>query len=186
MTHFHVNIYDNYYFSSNLNFEIIKYHNLFMHQNKEEIDSNRRLKYFESFIDKNTAEIFSPVGEWLNGILRHIDTSSIRVEVMIRKNMTNPLGILHGGVSATILDEVCGMLVLALGRDFAYTSVNLNCDFLHFAKLEEIVFAHAQIIRAGKNIIHVEGQIMDGSGKIITKCSSNLIQTNVRIPHDFA
>ena len=157
-----------------------------MQQNKEGVGSNRRLDYFVNFIDKNTAESFSPVGQWLNGTLRHIDTSSIRIEFVIRKNMTNPLGILHGGVGAAILDEACGMLVLALGRDFAYTSVNLNCDFLHFAKIDEVVFAEAEIVRAGKNIIHVEGKILNISGKIITKCSTNLIQTNVRVPHDFA
>ena len=124
----------------------------------------------------------SPVGRWLNGRLTDIREGSMEVEFTVREDMTNPMGVLHGGIASTILDEVVGTMVYALGRDFAYVSVNLNCDFLHAARIGDVITAKANVIRAGKNIVHVEGTITDPEGRIIAKCTSNLIQTNLKLP----
>ena len=37
------------------------------------------------------------------------------------------------------------------------------------------------VVRAGRNIIHVEGRIMGETGKLIAKCSTNLVQTTVKV-----
>ena len=124
----------------------------------------------------------SPVGRWLNGRLTDIQEGSMEVEFIVREDMTNPMGVLHGGIASTILDEVVGTMVYALGRDFAYVSVNLNCDFLHAARIGDTITAKAKVIRAGKNIVHVEGIITDPESRIIAKCTSNLIQTNLKLP----
>ncbi len=153
-----------------------------MQENENVRSVNDRLAYFEQFIGKNSSGSFSPVGKWLKGTLLRVSLKGVAVEFTVRTEMTNPMGIMHGGIAATILDEVCGISVLALGREFAYTSINLNCDYLHFAKLGETVIAEAWIIRAGKNVVHVEGHIKDQAGKIIAKCASNLIQTSLKIP----
>ena len=141
-----------------------------------------RLEYMQTLIGKSMQESFSPVGKWLNGKLLDIQEGSMQVEYVVREDMSNPMRVLHGGIAATILDDIVGTMVFALGRDFAYTSVNLNCDFLNAAKTGEVVTANASVIRAGKNIIHVEGVITNIEGLIIAKCSSNLIQTSLRIP----
>ncbi len=96
--------------------------------------------------------------------------------------MTNPASVLHGGVSAGILDELIGAMVICLGREYAYTSINLTVDFLHAARLGERVTATATLIRAGKNIVHCEGYIAAYDGKVIAKCATNLVQTTVKIP----
>jgi len=143
-----------------------------------------RLEYLHTFIGQPMQESFSPVGRWLNGTLLDIQEGTMKVEFLVREDMSNPMGVLHGGIAATILDDVVGTMVYALGREFAYTSVNLNCDFLNPAKTGETVIAHAKVVRAGKNIIHVEGVIKNPDGLIIAKCSSNLVQTGVKIPFD--
>lgn len=134
--------------------------------------------YRGQYMDKST----SPVGRWLNGKLIDIQEGSMEAEFTVREEMTNPMGVLHGGISSAILDEVVGTVVYALGRDFAYTSVNLNCDFLHAARLGDVISAKAKVIRAGKNIVHVEGEITNKDGRIIAKCTSNLIQTSLKLP----
>lgn len=106
----------------------------------------------------------------------------MEVEFTVREDMTNPMGVLHGGIASTILDEVVGTMVYALGREFAYVSVNLNCDFLHAARIGDVITTKARVIRAGKNIVHVEGAIFDPENRIIAKCTSNLIQTNLKLP----
>jgi acyl-coenzyme A thioesterase 13 len=146
------------------------------------VHTSARLEYMQSFIGKSMQYSHSPVGRWLNGTLRDIQEGSMRVEFMVREDMSNPMGILHGGIASTILDEVVGTMAYALGREFAFVSVNLNCDFLNNAKVGEIIFADAKVVRAGKNIVHAEGVITNTSGIIIAKCTSNLLQSGFKIP----
>lgn len=143
---------------------------------------NPRLNAFLNETGKHLTTSISPVGRWLNGKLIDAKEGSLLVEFVVRQDMTNPMGVLHGGIAATILDDVVGMMVYVLGRDFAYTSVNLNCDFLHAARLGDVLLASGKVIRAGKNIIHVEGVITNQEDKIVAKCTSNLIQTSFKIP----
>lgn len=126
----------------------------------------------------------SPFGRWLNGTIRAAEQGRLVADFTIRDEMTNPAGVLHGGAAAAILDDLIGAMVFAMGRDYAYTSVNLAIDFLHAAYKGDTVLATAEVIRAGKNIIHCEGRISATDGKLIAKCTTNLIQTSIKIePH---
>lgn len=145
-------------------------------------ESNPRLDFFRSRINKDLSDSISPLGRWLHGTLRAVDYGQISVEFKVRAEMTNPVGVLHGGAAAAMLDDVVGMMVFTLGREYGYTSVNLNCDFLSAARLGDVLTVNAEVIRAGRNIIHCEGQIVTPAGKIVAKCASNLIQTGVKLP----
>ncbi len=145
-------------------------------------ETNPRLDFFRSQIGQSLSTSISPMGRWLNGTLRAVDIGKISVEFTIREEMTNPMGVLHGGVSAAILDDVVGMMVFTLGREFAYTSVNLNCDFLSAARQGDTLTAHAEVIRAGRTVIHCAGRLVTSEGKIVAKCASNLIQTAMKLP----
>ena len=143
---------------------------------------NPRLEFFRSQIGKDLANSISPFGRWLCGTLRSADYGSMSVEFVIREDMTNPGGVLHGGAAAAIMDDVSGMMVYALGREFVYTSVNLNCDFLNPAWQGDVLLANARVIRAGRNVVHCECEIVTPEGKIVAKSATNLIQTGVRMP----
>ncbi len=143
--------------------------------------SNPRLDFFRSQIGQSMSTSISPFGRWLNGTLRAAEAGRLVADFTIREEMTNPAGVLHGGVASGILDELIGAMVFALGREYAYTSVNLTVDFLHAARLGDTVIATAEVVRAGKNIIHCEGRIVAYDGKIIAKCATNLIQTSFKL-----
>ncbi|WP_461093420.1 PaaI family thioesterase [Spirosoma gilvum] len=143
--------------------------------------SNPRLDFLRAQIGQPMVHSPSPFGRWLNGIIREVDYGRMVADFEIRENMTNPAKVLHGGAASAILDDLVGVMVYALGRDHAYTSVNLTVDFLHAAKLGDVVTGTVEVIRAGKNIIHCEGRIVATDGKIIAKCSTNLIQTSVKL-----
>lgn len=143
---------------------------------------NPRLDFFRSQIGKDSSSSISPLGRWLNGTLRSVEYGTMSVEFVVREDMTNPVGVLHGGAATAIMDEVIGAMVFAMGREYGYTSVNLNCDFLNPARGGDVLTANSKVIRAGRNIVHCECEIVTSEGKIIAKCSSNLIQTGVRLP----
>jgi acyl-coenzyme A thioesterase 13 len=143
--------------------------------------SNPRLDFFKSQIDLDMSSSISPLGRWLNGTVREAEYGRLVAEYVIRDELVNPVGVLHGGIASAILDDLVGSVVFALGREYGFTSVNLNVDFLNAARLGDTVTATAEVVRAGKNIIHCEGRIVAADGKIIAKCATNLVQTSVRI-----
>lgn len=143
---------------------------------------NSRLDFFRSQIGAIAGYSPSAFARWLNGTLRTVDPGRLVVEYVVREDMTNPVGTLHGGVASAIMDDMAGMLVFSLGRENAYTSVNLAVDFLHSARVGDLLTVTAELIRAGKNIVHAEVRIRAADGKIIAKCATNLIQTSVKLP----
>jgi acyl-coenzyme A thioesterase 13 len=141
-----------------------------------------RLDFFRSQIGQAASQSVSGLGQWLNGTLRVAEADHITAEYTIRPDMVNPMNVMHGGTAAAIMDDIAGMLVFALEREFGYTSVNLNIDFLSPARQGDVITATARIVRAGKNIVHVEVNLTATDGKLIAKSATNLIQTSVRLP----
>lgn len=146
------------------------------------LTTNPRLDYFRAQIGNPAGYSPSPFGRWLGGVLQTVESGRIVLAYTVREDMTNPVGTLHGGVASGIMDDVAGMLVYTLGAENAYTSVNLTVDFLHSARINDVLTATAEVIRAGKNIVHVDVRIRADDGKIIAKCATNLIQTSFKLP----
>lgn len=144
-------------------------------------NTNTRLEFFRARVGQDMSGSLSPLGRWLNGTIREVEYGRLVADFTVREDMTNPAGVLHGGAGTAILDDLIGAMVYSLGREYAYTSINLTIDFLHAARVGEVVTATASVVREGKNIIHCEGYILSASSKIVAKCSTNLIQTSVRI-----
>ena len=144
--------------------------------------TNQVLEFIKSNIGKNTADISpSPLGRWLNGKLIAAEESSLTVEFVVREEMTNPGRILHGGISASMMDEVMGMTVFSLGRESFYSTINLSVDYLLPAKVGDVVLVKTKIIRAGKTVINMEAEIRNAEQKIVAKCTSNLVITGVKV-----
>jgi acyl-coenzyme A thioesterase 13 len=140
---------------------------------------NQILEFFKSNIGKSFGEVsLSPFGRWLNGTLIDVEEGSLTAEYIVRKDMCNPGGIMHGGVATGILDDLIGITVVASGSQVFYSSVNLNIDFLFSAKPDEKLIAKSKIVRMGKKIAHAEGEIRNEAGQIIAKCTTNLVATS--------
>ena len=140
---------------------------------------NPALDYFKSNIGKSFGDVSpSPFGRWLNGTLIEVEEGSLTAEYVVRKDMCNPGGIMHGGVATGIMDDLIGMTVFASGSQIFYSSVNLNVDFLYSARPDEKLIAKSKIVRMGKKIAHVEGEIRNETGQMVAKCTTNLVATS--------
>ena len=143
---------------------------------------NPALEFFRSNIGKTSAEISpSPFGRWLNGRLIDVEEGSLTMEFVVRKDMCNPGGIMHGGVAIGMMDDIIGMTTFSMGNQAFYSTVNLNTDFLYSAKPDEKLIAKSKIVRMGKKIAHAEGEIRNEAGQIIAKCTTNLVATSNEI-----
>lgn len=121
----------------------------------------------------------SEAGNWLGITLDHIDTGHAVISTVVKKEMTNPYGNIHGGMMSLVIDEAIGWAVVSLDVEQHYTSLTLNVDFLYAIKEGERLRAESRVLRVGKKIISVECHVYDMQGKILARANSNLIITHM-------
>ncbi len=130
-------------------------------------------------IGKEVADMPQGFSAWLQPKIIEVLDDSITIEVKIRPEMCNPIGSLHGGMHAAILDELIGMAVAAMGNESHFVSLNMNVDFLRAGMALKKVTATCKIIKTGRTAIHVIGQIMDDRGKELSRATVNMVSTGM-------
>lgn len=123
----------------------------------------------------------SPAGNWLRPRLESVERGKVALSVLIRKEMCNPFGNIHGGMMSLIIDEAIGWAIVSLEAASHYTSVSLNLDFLFAAAEGERITAVAEIIRQGKKIINAEVRVYNDKNVLLSKATSNLVVTGMAI-----
>ncbi len=80
----------------------------------------------------------------------------------------NPLGTVHGGVMATLLDSALGCVVQSmLPAGISYTTVDLKVNYLRPITVKTgTVYCEGKIIYVGGRIATAEGRLTDGEGKL--------------------
>ncbi len=122
----------------------------------------------------------SPLMIWLNPILRSVEEGIVVFEYKVRKEMTNPIGTLHGGVSAAIIDDAIGTAVYTYGEEHFYSTINNVIDYMSPAYENETVIAETKVIKKGKQLINAQCNIWNSDrSKLIAQGSSNLIRTTI-------
>jgi acyl-coenzyme A thioesterase 13 len=150
-------------------------------QEKESDNTPLHEQIIARYKDKMITDSRSPTGNWLGLTLEHAGRGTASLSLIVKKDMTNPYGNIHGGMMSVLIDETIGWAVVSLDTAQHYTSLNLNVDFLYAAKEGEKITASAQVIRQGKKIIHVECQVKDVQGTLLAKATSNLVVTSMPI-----
>ena len=86
----------------------------------------------------------------------------------------NPLGSVHGGVFATLLDSVCGCSVhTRLPAGVLYTSLDLNVKFLRPVTVATgPITAEGGVVHFGRRTALAEGRIVDEAGKLYATATS--------------
>ena len=81
----------------------------------------------------------------------------------------NPLGSVHGGIAATLLDSVMGCCIhTTLKAGTGYTTVEIKVNYVR-AMTDKTgpVRAEGKIINVGSRIATSEGRLTDASGKLL-------------------
>lgn len=141
---------------------------------------DKALEIMRARVGEEIDDSRSPAGNWLRPRLEKVDKGDVRMSVLIRKEMCNPYGNIHGGMMSLIVDEAIGWAIMSLGASSHYTSVSLALDFLYAAVEGERIEAHAMVVRHGKKIIHAEVRVYNMEGTLLCKASSNLVVTGMK------
>ena len=118
-----------------------------------------------------------PFTEWLDGRIVSCDAGEIEMTYRVRPEMSNPTGLLHGGMQAAIIDDLIGMTAATLGEDGFMLSIDLHVNFLGKIPVGQTIKARAKIVRSGRRIAHAVCEILDEQGNIVSRGDSNLVKT---------
>jgi uncharacterized protein (TIGR00369 family) len=89
----------------------------------------------------------------------------------------NPIGTIHGGYAATLLDSACGCSVHScLSADQTYTTLELKIAY-HKPMTQETgpVRAEGRVVTIGRRAAFAEAKLTDAQGKLYATATSTLL-----------
>ena len=89
------------------------------------------------------------------------------IKIEIRDDLRQPSGVLHGGVTATIIDTAMAFAVRTHLEDDEYTAtIDLTVHYIR-PHTTGSVTCTARVVRAGKRIFTVSADVENEEGKLI-------------------
>jgi len=119
-----------------------------------------------------------------SGILIALDIDLVEVEagkvVFAGKpgeHVYNPLGAVHGGYAATLLDSACGCAVHScLTASQAYTTLELKVAYHKpITKDTGLLRAEGSVLSLGRRVAFAEAKLTDARGKLYASATSTLL-----------
>jgi len=89
----------------------------------------------------------------------------------------NPIGVVHGGLAATLLDSAMGCAVHSmLPAGTGYTTLELKVNFIRAMTAETgRVRAEGKLIHLGSRTATAEGRVIDESGKLYAQATTTCL-----------
>lgn len=135
----------------------------------------------KSHIGKEITDSPSPFMAWLKPVVIKVEEGSLTFQHTIRKEMTNPFGTLHGGITAAVIDDAIGATLIAYGEPYFYVSVNLVIDYLSSAREGDIILAETAIIKKGSQVVNAQCEVWNADHtRLIAKGYTNLLKTEIK------
>ena len=96
-----------------------------------------------------------------------VSEGTICFKVKANHHHLNPLGGVHGGFAATVLDSVTGCAVHSmLEAGAGYGTIDLNIKMCRPLPQDQQLLAIGKVINISKNLGISEGKIVDENGKL--------------------
>ncbi|MFJ7206093.1 PaaI family thioesterase [Streptomyces sp. NPDC098789] len=117
----------------------------------------------------------APLGQTLDFALDEVEHGRAVFSLLPGEEHYNPIGSMHGGVFATLLDSAAGCAVQStLPRGMAYTSLDLTVKFLRPVTVETgRVRAVGTVINAGRRTALAQAQLFDAKDRLLAHATSS-------------
>lgn len=133
------------------------------------------LTYMQMLID---GEIESPpIARTLDFDLIEVKHGYARFEGNPQEFHYNPIGIVHGGLAATLLDSALGCCVhTTLAQGIGYTTMQLNVNFVRAITIDTgRLKCEGRVIHGGRQMATAEASITDMNGKLYAHGSTTCL-----------
>jgi uncharacterized protein (TIGR00369 family) len=122
---------------------------------------------------------------YLEGLLhmeQKLDENTCEITIPINDLVDNSFGMLHGGITSTILDTAMGVLANHLTPDgFGVVTNQLNIHFLA-PGVGEYLRCRAEAIHRGKKTFVISGEAFRSDGKKIAYATGSFFVINKQAP----
>lgn len=124
------------------------------------------LAYFQAMLDGELPK--PPIASLMNFDLTEASEGRIVFSVVPAEYHYNPIGVVHGGLAATLLDSCMGCAVhSALPAGVGYTTIELKVNYIRALTVDSgLVHAIGEVIHRGRRMATAEGKIVDEHGKL--------------------
>ena len=117
------------------------------------------------------------IGQALQFTLAEVSEGRVVFEGVPGEHAYNPIGTVHGGYAATLLDSACGCAVhssLAAGQ--GYTTLELKVAY-HKAMTSKtgVVRAIGTVVSLGRRAAFAEARLEDAEGRLLASATSTLL-----------
>lgn len=118
-----------------------------------------------------------PYGIKMGVSLVEVDEGHVVFEGTPDETCFNPMGTVHGGYAAGMLDSACGIAThTGLKPGQAYTTLELKTAFLHpLTAKSGKVRAIGRLVSIGGRAAFAEASLFDGAGRLCATATSTLL-----------
>lgn len=118
-----------------------------------------------------------PVGRTLDFALDEVEHGRAVFSLVPGEEHYNPIGSMHGGVFATLLDSAAGCAVQStLPQGMAYTSLDLTVKFLRPVTVDTgRVRAVGTVVSGGRRTALAQAQLLDAADRLLAHATSSCL-----------
>lgn len=114
----------------------------------------------------------APVARLIGFAPTRIQDGQAVFEMETDERHANPMGTLHGGILCDIVDAAMGMAFAStLAEGETFTTLELKVNFLK-AVWKTKLTATARVVKRGRTVGLVEGEVRDAEGDLVARSSS--------------
>lgn len=109
-----------------------------------------------------------PIAATMGFTLAEADFGRAVFEVIPAEYHYNPIGVVHGGLAATMLDSALGCAVhTTLPAGTGYTTLELHVNMVRAITVHSgLLRCEGKVIHAGKQVATAEARLVDTNGKL--------------------
>ena len=124
----------------------------------------------------------APVAELLGFTLIELGEGQASFELDPGERHYNPLGTVHGGIAATLLDSAMGVAVhTTLGEGQRYTTLELKVNFVKgLSEQVPLVRAIGDVIHSGSRVATAEGRLVGPDGTLFAHATTTCLIFDAR------
>ncbi|MFD1357412.1 PaaI family thioesterase [Fictibacillus halophilus] len=105
-----------------------------------------------------------------------IDEKTLEMEMPNSPLLDNSIGIVHGGLTATLLDTALGTLASHVpGNKKGAVTVELKVDFLTPGIGEKFI-CRAEVVHNGRQLVRMEGKVRNEKGNLIASATGTFFK----------
>jgi uncharacterized protein (TIGR00369 family) len=126
------------------------------------------------WVQKMSPTEFPSIGRLLGIRFDEVELGRVVVSLDTRPDFANPLGAVHGGIAATLLDSALGCAVhTTLAAGVGFTTLELKVNYIRAARTDgQTLTATGTVIHAGRRTATAEGKVLDEQGRLVAHATT--------------